>query len=119
MGALQVDWRNKVTTESLATLKEKYAQLEKSYKAERASLEKQIVEAQKAHQADAIAKIKLLMEEHGLTADQLSGAKKVTKPKSTKTVPAKYRGPEGQTWSGRGRQPKWLGNDKERYSIKP
>ena len=23
-------------------------------------------------------------------------------------VPAKYRGPEGETWSGRGKQPRWL-----------
>jgi DNA-binding protein H-NS len=107
-----------MTTETLATLKEKYVQLEKTYKAERAALEKQIAEAQRTHQADAIAKIKLLMEEHGLTADQLSGAKKIAKTKSTKTVPPKYRGPEGQTWSGRGRQPKWVGENKDRYIIK-
>lgn len=107
-----------MTTETLAALKEKYLQLEKNYKAERAALEKQIAEAQKIHQADAIAKIRLLMEEHGLTADQLSGAKKIAKATSKKTVPPKYRGPDGQTWSGRGRQPKWVGEDKDRYIIK-
>lgn len=41
------------------------------------------------------------------------------------TVPAKYRGPEGQTWSGRGLTPRWLkslielGRQKEEFSIKP
>lgn len=107
-----------MTTETLATLKEKYAQLEKTYKAERAMLEKRIAEAQKAHHADAIAKIRLLMEEHGLTADQLIGAKKIAKEKPTKAVTPKYRGPDGQTWSGRGRQPKWVGEDKDRFIIK-
>lgn len=107
-----------MTTETLATLKEKYVQLETNYKAERARLEKQIAEAQKTHQADAIAKIKLLMAEHGLTSDQISGSKKIAKAKSTKSVPPKYRGPDGQTWSGRGRQPKWVGADKDRYIIK-
>lgn len=107
-----------MTTDNLAALKEKYVLLEKNYKAERAALEKQIAETQKTHQANAIAKIRLLMEEHGLTADQLSGSKKTVKPKLTKAVQPKYRGPDGQTWTGRGRQPKWLGNDKEKYIIK-
>lgn len=41
------------------------------------------------------------------------------------TVPAKFRGPEGQTWSGRGLTPRWLkslvemGRQKEEFSIKP
>lgn len=40
------------------------------------------------------------------------GAKKVTvrkrNPRAGKTVAAKYRGPNGETWSGRGLMPKWL-----------
>lgn len=107
-----------MSTETLAMLKEKCAKLDKAYKADRAVLEKQIAEAEKAHQADAIAKIRLLMDEHGLTTAHLVGGAKSTKPKSTKTVPPKYRGPEGQTWTGRGRQPKWVGEDKDRYIIK-
>lgn len=41
------------------------------------------------------------------------------------TVPAKYRGPEGQTWSGRGLTPRWLkslvdlGGKKEEFLVKP
>lgn len=107
-----------MTAETFAKLNEKLVQLEKTYRAERAALEKQISEAQKVHKTEAIAKIRLLMEEHGLSADQLSGGTKARQPKTTKTVAPKYRGPEGQTWSGRGRQPKWVGADKDRYIIK-
>ena len=46
---------------------------------------------------------------------------KVKKP--TAAVAAKYRGPNGESWSGRGLTPKWLatliaqGNAKEQYLI--
>lgn len=46
-------------------------------------------------------------------------AKKVASP-----VAAKYRGPEGQSWSGRGLMPRWLsalvaqGQSKEDFAIK-
>ena len=107
-----------MSTETTASLKAKLIQLEQNYKAERAQIEKQIADTQKAHQTDAIAKIRSLMEEHGLTAEHFQSPSKKWKPKSTKVVAAKYRGPEGQTWTGRGRQPKWLGEDKNRYLIK-
>lgn len=48
-----------------------------------------------------------------------SATKKVSIP-----VPAKYLGPEGQTWSGRGLMPRWLsalvaqGQTKEEFAIK-
>lgn len=48
-----------------------------------------------------------------------AGPKKV----STSPVPAKYRGAEGQTWSGRGLTPRWLvalveqGHKKEEFLI--
>jgi DNA-binding protein H-NS len=41
-----------------------------------------------------------------------------------KSVAAKYRGPAGETWSGRGLMPKWLktlvdqGHKKEEYAVK-
>lgn len=41
------------------------------------------------------------------------------------TVAAKYRGPNGETWSGRGLTPKWLaallagGKSKEEFAIQP
>jgi DNA-binding protein H-NS len=60
-----------------------------------------------------------------------STAKNVRKParskspstKSGSTVAAKYRGPSGETWSGRGLTPRWLaallaqGKKKEEFAI--
>lgn len=49
---------------------------------------------------------------------------KVKKIKGSNTVAAKYRGPNGETWSGRGLTPRWLstllaqGQSKETFAIK-
>jgi DNA-binding protein H-NS len=76
--------------------------------AQKAALEKQIAEAQRAAKTDAITKVKALMAEYGLTAADLSG-KSAGKAEAGKKVAAKYRDPvSGQTWSGRGLKPKWL-----------
>ena len=78
--------------------------------AQKAALEKQIAEAQRAAKADAIAKVKALMAEYGLSAADLSGkASAAPKAEGGKKVAAKYRDPaSGQTWTGRGLKPKWL-----------
>lgn len=78
--------------------------------AQKAALEKQIAEAQRAARTEAIAKVKALMAEYGLTAADLAG-KAPTAPKAegSKKVAAKYRDPaSGQAWTGRGLKPKWL-----------
>lgn len=78
--------------------------------AQKAALEKKIADAQRNAKADAIAKVKALMAEYGLTAADLSGkAAAAPKPEGAKKVAAKYRDPaSGQTWTGRGLKPKWL-----------
>lgn len=77
--------------------------------AQRAELEKKIAEAQRAAKADAIAKVKALMAEYGLSAADLAGKSPSVKTEGSKKVAAKYRDPaSGQTWSGRGLKPKWL-----------
>jgi DNA-binding protein H-NS len=64
------------------------------------------------------AKAKAGRKPKGATADKPAKVKKVSAP-----VAAKYRGPNGETWSGRGLTPKWLaslgaqGNAKEQYLI--
>ncbi|MBE7416242.1 MAG: H-NS histone family protein [Ideonella sp.] len=80
--------------------------------AQKAVLEKQIADAQREARAGAIAKVKALMAEHGLTPADL--ASKAAPPaqsaarKGRKVAP-KYRDPAtGATWSGRGLQPNWL-----------
>jgi DNA-binding protein H-NS len=78
--------------------------------ARRAELDQEIIKAQREQRAGAIAQIKSLMAEHGLTATDLSPAKgkKPGAPRGAK-VAAKYRNKAtGDSWSGRGLQPRWL-----------
>jgi DNA-binding protein H-NS len=83
---------------------------------QKAELERQIEAARKQELSDAISQIKTLMAQYGLTVDDLSsrasGGKasggKSSAAKGSKVAP-KYRNPAtGDTWTGRGRQPKWV-----------
>ena len=76
--------------------------------AQKAALEQQIAEAQRTERADAVAKVRALMAEHGLTLADLSAKSVAVKRGGAKVAP-KYRdAATGNTWSGRGLQPKWL-----------
>ena len=76
--------------------------------AQRAALDQQINETKDRERSDAVAKVRSLMSEYGLTVADLS----TRAPKAAKVaskVAAKYRNKAtGETWSGRGLQPKWL-----------
>lgn len=84
--------------------------------AQRAEIEDQIKKLQSESRATAIAKVKALMAEHGLTSADIlgrgaapDGAVAVRGPKTGGTVAPKFRNAAtGETWSGRGLQPKWL-----------
>lgn len=74
------------------------------------ALEAQIEVTRQKERADAIAKVHALMSEYGLTVADLT-SRKVLKAPAAKgnKVAAKYRNAAtGETWSGRGLQPKWL-----------
>jgi DNA-binding protein H-NS len=78
--------------------------------AQKEALERQIELTKKQDRNEAIAKVRNLMSEYGLSASDLS-AKSSSKagPKSGNKVAAKYRNKAtGESWSGRGLQPKWL-----------
>ncbi len=79
---------------------------------QKSALEKQIADFQKEQHGEAVAKVKALMAEYGLTMSDIAGGKAAgavkTKLPGAK-VAAKYRNPAtGETWSGRGLKPKWL-----------
>ena len=80
--------------------------------AQREALEREIEQAQKHDRTEAIDKIRALMAEYGLSAADVSrGIKSVRGSTAAKggKVAAKYRNSAtGDTWSGRGLQPKWL-----------
>ena len=82
---------------------------------QKAALEREIESTRRSERADAIARVRALMSEHGLSLADLSGkasTPKAASPKAGKTggkVAAKYRNAAtGDSWSGRGLQPKWL-----------
>ncbi|MDH3209070.1 MAG: H-NS histone family protein [Burkholderiaceae bacterium] len=78
--------------------------------AQKTALENQIKSATREERAEAIAKVKSLMAEYGLTPADLRGkhtAKSAARGGSK--VAAKYRNAAtGDTWSGRGLRPNWL-----------
>ncbi|MBN3785559.1 H-NS histone family protein [Burkholderia sp. Ac-20353] len=87
--------------------------------AQRKALDAQINAAREAEREAAIGQIKELMKEFDLSVLDLQ--EKVHKRNSRRMSTApKYRDPTtGRTWSGRGRQPAWLGNDPAAFLIQP
>lgn len=81
---------------------------------QQAELEKQIATAKREERSAVIDKIHQLLAENDLTLADLTAPGKARSPKKTgtgKKVAAKFRDPAtGDTWSGRGLQPKWLKN---------
>lgn len=93
--------------------------------------EKLLAEAERMREqeiADAIADIKRKIDLYGLTAADLGFAKSgpggAGRSRPAKAA-AKYRGPNGETWSGgRGRKPQWVvqalkeGRDLEEFAVR-
>jgi DNA-binding protein H-NS len=79
-----------------------------------ADLEKQLQDARRAERASVIAQIKSLLAEHGLTVADLglkAGGKAPSGGSASagRKVAPKYRNAAtGETWTGRGLQPKWV-----------
>ena len=90
------------------------------YKAKIAELENLAETARKAEITKAKEQVTAIMREYGLTVADLGATAKVKPVKTRAPVPTKYRDDAtGQTWTGRGRAPKWLeGKDKNQYLIK-
>lgn len=89
-----------------------------TYRELKEQAEKLLAEAERVREkeiADTIAEIKEKIRTYGLTAQDLglapSGPGRAGKSARPKAAPAaaKYRGPNGETWSGgRGRKPQWV-----------
>jgi len=103
-------------------------------------LQKQAADIRSKEFHSTVQEIRAKMQAFGITVKDLQSAKpgrpaktksgnavrvkvaKVTK-KAANPVPAKFRGPNGETWSGRGLTPRWLatliaqGQPKEAFAI--
>ena len=72
-----------------------------------------------------IAEMKGKFDTLGLSLEEAMGLTKGrrTRRENGSMLPTKYRGPNGETWSGRGFAPQWLrvledeGHDRENYRI--
>jgi len=87
---------------------------------QREALEKAIEQARQTEIASAVVKVRELVAEFGLTAQDIfpaRGAKSAGK--SAAKVAPKYRDTAtGQTWTGRGKAPKWIeGQDRNQFLI--
>ncbi|MFM1909183.1 MAG: hypothetical protein RL459_66 [Pseudomonadota bacterium] len=88
--------------------------------AQKAAIEQKIAETRQREMTEAVTKVRAIVAEYGLTADDVFPNGKVkTKGKSTGKVAAKYRDPlSGKTWTGRGVAPKWIeGKDRSAFAI--
>ena len=90
----------------MASYKQLTAQLEK--------LHKEVALAREKEVAQAVAEIKQLIADYDITAEELgfpAAGTKGARGKARKSgLPPKYRNPKepSETWSGRGKQPRWL-----------
>ena len=74
--------------------------------AQKKELDAKIEAAREAELAAAVAEVKRLVGEYGLTAADCGFGAKAKK--ACGKVSVKYRGPNGEAWTGRGRTPAWI-----------
>ncbi|SPA22017.1 Histone-like nucleoid-structuring protein H-NS [Cupriavidus taiwanensis] len=93
--------------------------------AQKEALEAQLAEARSTEVAGVIEQIHALMEQYGLSVDDIVGKRRRGRPAGSgaakaakEPLPPKYRDQKtGKTWSGRGRTPAWLGKNPNRFLI--
>ncbi len=83
------------------------------------TLEQQISEARRRELSDAISQVRSLVAEFGLTSQDVFPTGRARSASAGTKVAPKYRNPAtGETWTGRGKAPKWIQNqDREQFAI--
>lgn len=91
---------------------------------QREALEQAIASARAQEISEAMTKVRELVAEFGLTVQDVfpsgrSGGRSGVKSSSVNKVAPKYRDPStGQSWTGRGKAPKWIdGQDRSKFLI--
>ena len=98
---------------NMSTYKELQSQIDR--------LQKEAEQARKTELSNAIADIQSKMREFGISPEDLGfGVRKKAVKAVRKPVAPKYRNDDtGETWSGRGKPPKWMaGRDKAQFLIR-
>ena len=89
------------------------------------NLEDQIAQKKSEIRAEGVAQAQSLIDSLEIDVSELrfKSQMKPARKSAGGTVPVKYRGPNGETWTGRGREPRWLtalieaGHPKEEFLI--
>ena len=88
---------------------------------QREQLENQIKEARTNELSNAVGQVRSLVAEFSLTAEDVFPPARGKRPGTAGAkVAAKYKNPEtGDTWTGRGKAPKWIAGaeDREKFAI--
>ena len=86
---------------------------------QREALEQKINEARRNELSEAVSQVRALVAEFGLTAQDVFPAGRARSASAGSKVAPKYRNPAtGQTWTGRGKAPKWIQNEnREQFAI--
>ena len=95
----------------MATYKDLQSQIEK--------LQKQAEQAREKEIATVVTQIRAMMTDYGIQASDLGIATKRKRKAGTPAAP-KFQNPQtGETWTGRGRAPKWIeGKDRTKFAMK-
>ncbi len=95
----------------MASYKDLQSQIEK--------LQKQAEQAREKEIATVVAQIRTMMTDYGIQASDL-GISSKRKRKTGAPAAPKFANPQtGETWTGRGRAPKWIeGKDRTKFAIK-
>lgn len=86
---------------------------------QRSELDALIAEALGREKKDAIAQVQAIVEQYGLTRDDVFAAAKGGAASARVVGEPRFRNPEtGVTWTGRGKPPKWIeGKDRSAFAI--
>lgn len=93
-----------------------YKQLQEQIK----QLQNKAEEIRKSELANTIHQIKTMMADYGITVSDLKLSNKKKSAKVRNPLAPKYRDPvSGETWSGRGKAPRWIDKKNiEKFLIK-
>lgn len=93
--------------------------------AQRQELDRQIEAAHRAEKVAAIETVRRLVGQFQLSADEcgFKPQKNNSPTRQKRGAPVKFRGPNGEVWTGRGRTPGWLaalegqGGSREKFRV--
>lgn len=75
---------------------------------EREKLDKQIAAIEVEEKRKVLAQVRELVSKAGLTVEDVFGHGGKKAKRQGPAAPAKYRHPDGRTWTGIGRKPTWI-----------